>query len=257
MQQQGVYFVKCRLSKWRANSEKKKEKRSAGDIKLCQRVDKMLYAASPVPPFYLQSYNGLVISPSPHPVWFPEKGGDKHLALDLHFPPTWIHNYYFSLSLFGAFWFPPRLCLAGRLALFSVCDWHVVFAFYWCRGAEEVGTNVDVSLWYPPPYYSHIRVLPPPIRYFQEPVSDWGTRLNPALSPYIAHFYSTVYKTLQGTAVARVRFSSFCRDYVFGYIFLDHRDCFFVCYSDERIPTAFLFLQRGLGAQHGKDALSE
>lgn len=32
--------------------------------------------------------NGLVISPSPHPVWFPEKGGDKHLALDLHFPPT-------------------------------------------------------------------------------------------------------------------------------------------------------------------------
>lgn len=201
--------------------------------------------------------NGLVISPSPHPVWFPEKGGDKHLALDLHFPPTWIHNYYFSLSLFGAFWFPPRLCLAGRLALFSVCDWHVVFAFYWCRGAEEGGTNVDVSIWYPPPYYSHIRVLPPPIRYFQEPVSDWGTRLNPALSPYIAHFYSTVYKTLQGTAVARVRFSSFCRDYVFGYIFLDHRDCFFVCYSDERIPTAFLFLQRGLGAQHGRDALSE
>lgn len=48
VQQQGVYFVKCRLSKWRANSEKKKEKRSAGDIKLCQRVDKMLYAASPV-----------------------------------------------------------------------------------------------------------------------------------------------------------------------------------------------------------------
>lgn len=37
--------------------EKKKEKRSAGDIKLCQRVDKMLYAASPVPPFYLQSYS--------------------------------------------------------------------------------------------------------------------------------------------------------------------------------------------------------
>lgn len=142
--------------------------------------------------------NGLVISPSPHPVWFPEKGGDKHLALDLHFPPTWIHNYYFSLSLFGAFWFPPRLCLAGRLALFSVCDWHVVFAFYWCRGAEEGGTNVDVSIWYPPPYYSHIRVLPPPTRYFQEPVSDWGTRLNPALSLYIAHFYSTVYKTLQG-----------------------------------------------------------
>lgn len=68
---------------------KKKGKRSAGDIKLCQRVDKMLYAASPVPPFIFSLIlNGLVISPSPHPVWFPEKGGDKHLALDLHFPPT-------------------------------------------------------------------------------------------------------------------------------------------------------------------------
>lgn len=201
--------------------------------------------------------NGLVISPSPHPVWFPEKGGDKHLALDLHFPPTWIHNYYFSLSLFGAFWFPPRLCLAGRLALFSVCDWHVVFAFYWCRGAKGGGTNIDVSIWYPPPYYSHIRVLPPPSDIFR---SRCQTEALGRTLPYL--FISRIFTQLftkhcRGTAVARVRFSSFCQDYVFGYIFLDHRDCFFVCYSDERIPTAFLFLQRGLGAQHGRDALSE
>lgn len=141
-----------------------------------------------------------IILISQPPVGFPRKGGDSvcvwvrwggGLALKLQFPPTWIHNYYFSLP--RAFLIPatsvsgPAGCGVGFIFIWWLtCVWT---AFCSSIGADsrKGRQDNDVRRIATPSYYRLITVLAP-CRCFQEPVSEGDSGWSNVLSVHIVNF---------------------------------------------------------------------
>lgn len=116
-------------------------------------------------------------------------GGD--LALKLQFPPTWIHNYYFSLP--RAFLIPATSvsgsagCGVGFIFIWWLtCVWTAFCSSIGADSRKGRGDN-DVRRIGTPSYYGLITVLTP-CRCFQEPGSEGGSGWSNVLSVYIVNF---------------------------------------------------------------------
>lgn len=150
-------------------------------------------------PYTFKSPIIILILYSQPPVGFPRKGGDGacvcgwggDLALKLQFPPTWIHNYYFSLP--RAFLIPatsvsgPAGCGVGFIFIWWLtCVWT---AFCSSIGAEsrKGREDNDVRCCATPSYYGLITVLAH-CRCFQEPVSEGDSGWSNVSSVYIVNF---------------------------------------------------------------------